>query len=455
MSTKRTVLFICHNHPSVRPGGAENYAYELFESFEGSDEYEPVFLAKGGRPLGYSDRPHEGTVIAPVGTRSNDYFYFTDGYHYDWLNGTLSDKDFYTYHFRKFLESVRPDVVHIQHTIFLGYDLIRLIRRVLPAAIIVYTLHEYAGICHRDGQMLRTRNNDLCSESSPRLCHECFPDISAQQFFLRKRRIQANLALVDAFISPSRFLLERYVAWGLPREKMIFEENGRRFPTPPAQTAERVHRDRFAFFGQVSPYKGLEVVLEAMRLIRRPERSSTNLLSQLLPQTSVLPEGGPWPRLYVHGANLDMQHGEHQSRVRSLLEDTADSVTMMGRYNWQDMDRLMEGIDWVVVPSIWWENAPLVIQEAFFHGRPVICSDIGGMAEKVTHGVDGLHFRVGDARHLADVITEATAGDLWHRLREGIKPVHGIDAHRERVTRIYNDLIGAHRGPQEVQAHAG
>ena len=56
----------------------------------------------------------------------------------------------------------------------------------------------------------------------------------------------------------------------------------------------------------------------------------------------------------------------------------------------------MAEIDWVVVPSIWWENSPLVIQEAFLHGRPVICSDIGGMAEKVEHEVNGLHFRVGD-----------------------------------------------------------
>ena len=46
----------------------------------------------------------------------------------------------------------------------------------------------------------------------------------------------------------------------------------------------------------------------------------------------------------------------------------------------------MASVDWVVVPSIWWENSPLVIQEAFGYGRPVICSDIGGMAEKVTDG---------------------------------------------------------------------
>ena len=61
----------------------------------------------------------------------------------------------------------------------------------------------------------------------------------------------------------------------------------------------------------------------------------------------------------------------------------------------------MARIDWVVVPSIWWENGPLVILEAFQHGRPVICSDIGGMSEKVTDGVNGLHFRRGDPRDLA------------------------------------------------------
>ena len=69
----------------------------------------------------------------------------------------------------------------------------------------------------------------------------------------------------------------------------------------------------------------------------------------------------------------------------------------------------MASVDWVVVPSIWWENSPLVIQEAFLHGRPVICSDIGGMAEKVDDGVNGLHFRTGDPRSLAQAIRRATS----------------------------------------------
>jgi len=56
------------------------------------------------------------------------------------------------------------------------------------------------------------------------------------------------------------------------------------------------------------------------------------------------------------------------------------------------------------VPSIWWENSPVVIQEALRNRRPVICSDIGGMAEKVRDGVDGFHFAAGNPLALAALI---------------------------------------------------
>jgi glycosyltransferase involved in cell wall biosynthesis len=61
----------------------------------------------------------------------------------------------------------------------------------------------------------------------------------------------------------------------------------------------------------------------------------------------------------------------------------------------------MRGVDAVLVPSIWWENSPVVIQEAFRNNRPVICSDIGGMAEKVRDKVDGYHFPVGSGLELS------------------------------------------------------
>lgn len=448
-----TVLYICHNHPSVRPGGAENYAHELFLALDATEGYDAVFLAKGGPPVGYSGRQHAGTLIAPVGSEPNDYFIYTDGYTFDWVNGTITDKDFYTHHLAKFLAAVRPDVIHIQHTSFIGYDLLRTIHNVLPEAVIVYTLHEYMPICHRDGQMLRTRENELCSASSPRRCHECFPDITPQQFFMRKKFIQSHLSLVDRFISPSRYLIDRFVDWGIPRERITFEENGRTMLAPVADT-ERPHRDRFAFFGQVSAYKGVDILLEAIRLLA--ERRHVGPRSSLLPllrETNGHDHADARPHLSVYGANLELQSSEHQGRIKSLVEVTKDDVTWIGRYEPSELPALMAGIDWVVVPSIWWENSPLVIQEAFFYGRPIITSDIGGMAEKVQNGVDGLHFRARDPRDLAEVLRRAaTTPGLWAQLRAGIIPVHTMDAHVARLTELYDELMDAKRA--EVFSHA-
>jgi glycosyltransferase involved in cell wall biosynthesis len=106
-------------------------------------------------------------------------------------------------------------------------------------------------------------------------------------------------------------------------------------------------------------------------------------------------------------------------------------------------------MDWVIVPSVWWENAPLVIQEAFAHGRPVICSDVGGMAEAVRDGVDGLHFGRGDARSLAQTMQRAIEQPgLWQHLVDGIEPVRTIQAAADEHLALYTNLIFAANAPR-------
>lgn len=438
------VLFISHNHPSIRPGGAEVYALELYEAMRASGTWDPVLLARAGPSTGAVDRSE--SRLTPVGADPNQYFFRTDEGNYDWLLGTSRDKSMYLRDFREFLLAVRPDLVHFQHTLFLGYDLVRETRRTLPWVPIVYTLHEYLPICHRDGQMVRILGNEPCLDESPGRCHECFPDVTPEAFFGRKRFIQSQLAPVDAFLAPSRFLLERYVKWGIARHKLRFEDYGRPGPAGPIvrTRAGARFRDRFGFFGQLNPYKGVDVLLRAMDVIEVGSR-----------QTGGDREGTsraePRPRLWIHGANLELQRGTFQNEIRALLEATRDTVTFVGRYQREEVGRLMEAIDWVVVPSIWWENSPLVIQEAFLHRRPVICSDIGGMAEKVTHGVNGLHFRAGDTMRLAETILRAAADpELWERLSGGIPEVYRIEDHVSSLVTFYEELL-ARRGARFVR----
>jgi glycosyltransferase involved in cell wall biosynthesis len=109
----------------------------------------------------------------------------------------------------------------------------------------------------------------------------------------------------------------------------------------------------------------------------------------------------------------------------------------------------MAAVDWVVIPSIWWENSPLVIQEAFHFGRPIICSDIGGMAEKVHDGVDGLHFRAGDSRDLADVISRAASSStLWGQLHAARPVPHAMADHVARLSALYAELLAARRSSE-------
>jgi glycosyltransferase involved in cell wall biosynthesis len=431
---KTRVLYITHNHLSSSPGGVEVYAHELYESMRASGEFEPLLLARTGAP--YDDGPiHHDTPITAAGSDPNQYLFFTELGDYDALMLTNRRKDACIRYFRNFLAAYKPDLIHFHHTLFLGLEFITEARHALPHAPIVFTLHEYLPICHNHGQMVRTRSGEPCLEASPRRCHECFPEVSHQSFLLRERFIAAHLKQVDQFIAPSRFLLERFVQWGIPREKIVFEEHGRTLAAEAPAARPRPAANTFGFFGRLTPFKGVTVLLEATRLlmadgVRAPMGREHGF------------------QVHVHGSGLESAEPEYQRRVNALLEETKAVVSYEGRYAAAQLPDLMSQVDWVVMPSIWWENAPLVIQEAFAHRRPVICSNIGGMAEKVQHLINGLHFRANDPVDLAGTMQKAMASaDLWPRLHEGISPVRTMEDHVGRMGTMYKRLIEARSRP--------
>ena len=120
-------------------------------------------------------------------------------------------------------------------------------------------------------------------------------------------------------------------------------------------------------------------------------------------------------------------------RSQARLRAAEPVAQHLGPYDRADVVGLMQAADWIVVPSIWWENAPLVIHEARAAGRPVICSGIGGMAELVEDGVTGLHVPPGDAAALAETMQRAAADPgLLGPLARGAAPAsHAafVDAH--------------------------
>jgi len=280
--TRQRVLYICHNHPEVYVGGAEVCAWELFQAMREFGEFEPIFLARTTAP-GYRSR--NGTPFRALNDDPNQVLWYQEEYVPFFM--TTRRKEQFTVHFHRFLRTYRPDVVHIQHTYGLGFDLIRQIHNSLPGVPIVYTLHEFFPICQAEGHMLRTtRGGELCRQASPARCHECAPEQSPHEHFLRERFIRSHFALVDLFLAPSRFLLDRYRDWGIPAEKLRFQENGRVLQTPLDEPGSENSppRGQIGFFGQLTPHKGVVVLLQAMKLL------------------SASP--GPPVHLFLNGANL-------------------------------------------------------------------------------------------------------------------------------------------------------
>jgi glycosyltransferase involved in cell wall biosynthesis len=421
---KPRVLFVSHNHPAVRPGGAEVYAMDVFDAIREAGEFEPFFLARIDRhdiEELVAERPAARIVQAEWDP--NQYLLVTDLERWNWLFGRYDDKSLLD-DYRELLLELQPDIVHFQHTAFIGYDALRVTANTLPDTPIVYMLHEYMPICLRGGQMVRVQDDSLCTGSSPRRCHECFPHISMQWFFTRERFVKSHMGLVDLFLTPSPYARERYIDWGVPAAKIHAVGHGLRPVTPLPESPEQRPRNRFAFFGQFTDTKGADVLLEAIARLGEDF------------------EGHTW----FYGANLEKQPPEFRARLEGLLAATPGKVTLEGSYARPDLARLMHDIDWVVVPSIWWETGPLVVPEAFLYGRPVICSDIGGMSERVTDGVNGLYFRRRDADSLAETMAKAarTPG-LWEQLREGIPPVETLEHHALRTSTMYRELLARRR----------
>lgn len=424
-SSPLRVLLVAHNHPKLHAGGSEIFAHDLFTALKAQPGIEAMFLACTNQAH-RQRRP--GTVFQTVGDRPDELVLWAG--HFDRFYMSQIDLHGVVPELADLLREFAPDVVHFHHTLLLGVEMIFLVRRLLPEARIVFTLHDYFPICAHEGQMVKAGSHALCHEASPDACHGCFPEIAPDRFKLRETHLKNLFSLVDRFVAPSRFLRRRFIDWGLPAERIALVPNGRPAVRPrPPRLSPDGRRTVFGYFGNLSPFKGVPVVLKAaLQLVEEGETDFS---------------------LLVHGG-MPFQTDAFRDQVESLAERLGPRVAMRGAYARADQAALMAEVDWVIVPSIWWENAPLVIQEAFQHGRPAIVSDIGGMAEAVPREVAGLHFRVGDPRSLAAAMRRAmTEPGLWDRLADSIPPVPDIAQTAEIHRALY-----AGSGPAMVAAAA-
>jgi glycosyltransferase involved in cell wall biosynthesis len=413
MAEPGAVCVISHSHADFSKGGGEVAAQHQVETLRAAGRR--TFLVAGSQlATSYAEQrpmpaliPH-GADCWLYGFRgmAEDRLAWTDPAARTALVSHLAGLDTAIYHFHHYWR--------------VGLDLMVELMEARPEARFVLTLHEMLAICLNHGQMVKTGGRELCREEGPMRCLACFPDQTPERFRLRKATLLSVLRRFDAVLCPSDFLRGRYAAWGLDAARLSVLENylgDAAFARPRDPAAGIARAARFGFFGQPTAFKGLDVLLRALPLALRARPDIT---------------------LMVHGAER-----EDVLRLFPALEATIDAagpaLSFAGRYDSTEAVGLMQGVGWVIVPSVWWENSPVVIQEARRAGTPLIVSDIGGMAEKAPHGVDGLQARRGDPADFARMMVEAASPDTRQRLGESLRDSIPRDAFLDGLAEAYAD----------------
>lgn len=326
--------------------------------------------------------------------------------------------------FALFLDAAQPHVLHFQHVQGVSARLIHL----AAGRPRVATLHDYWYFC-ANSQLIRP-DHLPCAGPSPgcRNCVDCattragleplraLRPLTALPLAYRNRVLRDAAAQIDRFIAPSAFLRDQYVRQGFPAERMTVLENGldlRRLAGE-ALPASAV-RPHFGFLGALAWQKGVHVLIDAF--------------NRLPPDAASLTIFGSDRAFPAYGAELRALARHPQIRFAGALPFDA-------------VGGALRSLDALVTPSLWYENSPLVIQEAYAVGVPVIASRLGALEEKVQDGVTGRLFPAGDAAALAAVLHDIVgAPEQLAQYGRRLPAPPDSDSHAAAVAAMYEELL--------------
>lgn len=396
------VLQVIHGYPPYYMAGSEVYTYNLAQDLAKTCDVSVFTRVENpfAPPYACEDSLEGSIRIRRVNNPERDYT-LADKY----LNPEIDRL------FREFMEMEKPDIVHIGHLSHLSTNLVKIAKDEFHVPV-VYTLHDFWLHCFR-GQLI-TPANTICRGPGDDRCMECvrqkFKTSESPDSFARYRKHMLSVIdSVDLFIAPSRHVEDFFRSQGVPPHRIVFARYG--FETDLVLAKEKkFSKDSpitFGFMGRVIPVKGIDLLIRAFSAI--PGNNS---------------------RLLVFG---------NAGSSTPFLERLGnDRVQFRGGYCNRDISNVLSEIDVLVAPSLWYEVSPLVIQEAFLAGIPVITTAIGGMAELVTDGINGFTIPPGDQKALEtvmkSVITNPEILNSLKPLRESVVP---IGKHGDVIRSIY------------------
>ncbi len=173
---------------------------------------------------------------------------------------------------------------------------------------------------------------------------------------------------VDRFIVPSRFYRDKFIEWGWPEEQFVYVPN---FVDTDQFTADKTAGNYFFYFGRLSFEKGIGTLVKAA------------IKSKI--------------KLKIAGTGPDMN-------ALKTLVGNSENIEFLGFLRNEKLHNAIGRARAVVLPSEWYENAPISILESYAMARPVIGADIGGIPELIKKEETGFIFESGDVESLAQLL---------------------------------------------------
>ena len=312
------------------------------------------------------------------------------------------------------IDRLRPDVLHC-HNIYgrLSTSILPVARRYkLP---VVLTVHDYKVVCPSYLMLRDGKPCTACVDGGYYRCavHKCHKrQLAASAVYSVEAyyaRLTDSYGAVSAFLCPSLFIAELLVKSGVDRRRVIHHPNS----VDPCACKPHYEGEYVLYAGRLSREKGIATLIGALKGAGIPLRIAGS---------------GPMED------SLRTQAAEAGSRI--LFEGHCDDARLATLYR---------NAAFVVVPSEWYENAPMAVLEAFAYGKPVVASRIGGIPELVADGETGYLFTWGNREELLAAVSKLWA-DRPGRQRMGyngrtlVETRYSQRTRTESLLKIYDDL---------------
>jgi len=177
----------------------------------------------------------------------------------------------------------------------------------------------------------------------------------------------------------------------------------------------KVRKDYYLYFGRLSHEKGVEMVIEAFKQ---------------LPQAKLKIVGtGPIEKDLI------------------LEAKGTNNIEFLGFKSGNELHRLVQGAQFVIVPSQWYENNPMTIVESYSFGTPVIGSDLGGIPEIIEDGKTGYVFNHSNLESLITTIkkSEGLDNEEYKQMSERAGSFYNAnfseDNYADKLVEFYNSML--------------